>query len=121
MSMSQQLVFSKLLGGDLTGLAFEPFRAGVDICRLAASSASGSTLVLLRYEAGASVPLHFHPDVETIFVISGTQSDDHGTYKAGDVVVNLPGSSHRVWSNTGCLVLISWAAPVRIMDEQSNP
>ncbi|ATU72382.1 anti-ECFsigma factor [Gluconacetobacter sp. SXCC-1] len=110
-------VFSGLLGGDLSGLVFTPFRPGVDICRLADNAAGETTLALLRYGAGASVPRHMHPDTETIIVLTGAQSDERGTYRAGDVVVNAPGSAHRVWSDNGCLVLISWGKPVRILDD----
>ncbi|MDT8872546.1 cupin domain-containing protein [Komagataeibacter rhaeticus] len=84
-------VFSGLLGGDLSGLVFTPFRPGVDICRLADNAAGETTLALLRYGAGASVPRHMHPDTETIIVLTGAQSDERGTYRAGDVVVNAPG------------------------------
>ncbi|KAB8122920.1 allophanate hydrolase [Komagataeibacter medellinensis] len=118
MIMSPAL-FLGLLDGDLSGLVFSPFRPGVEICRLADNAAEETTLALLRYEAGASVPRHMHPDTETIIVLTGAQSDEHGTYRAGDVVVNTPGSAHRVWSDDGCLVLISWGKPVRILDDES--
>lgn len=114
--MSHPHVFRTLLSGNLSDLKFEPFRAGVEICQLSASATGDPTVALLRYEAGASVPLHMHSGVETIAVLSGSQSDEYGTYNVGDVIVNLPGSSHSVWSDTGCLVLISWASPVRILD-----
>ena len=113
-------LFPNLLGGDVSGLVFAPFRPGVGICRLADNAAGETTLALLRYEAGASVPRHMHPDTETIIVLTGAQSDEHGTYRAGDVVVNAPGSDHRVWSDDGCLVLISWGKPVRILNDEPH-
>ena len=112
-------IFSGLLSLDLSKVVFEPFREGVEIAHLHRSHASDEpALALLRYEPGARVPLHEHTGLETICVLSGSQSDDAGTYKAGDVVINAAGSRHRVWSETGCVVLISWAAPVRIIEDE---
>lgn len=108
-------VFPGLLGLDLAGATFEPFRDGVEIARLSGDGGSGET-ALLRYAPGASVPMHEHAGLETIVVLSGSQADDDGLYRAGDVVLNVAGSRHRVWSEDGCLVLITWAAPVRILE-----
>jgi anti-sigma factor ChrR (cupin superfamily) len=111
-------VFPALLRGEFASVDFTPFRAGIEIAHLYRSpQPDGPAMALLRYAAGASVPLHEHVGVETICVLSGSQSDEGGTYLAGALVVNPPGSRHRVWSEEGCVVLISWAAPVRIIGE----
>jgi anti-sigma factor ChrR (cupin superfamily) len=47
-----------------------------------------------------------------IIVLSGSQSDEHGRYSAGDVVLNPEGSEHEVWSVDGCTILIQWERPV---------
>ncbi|ORE98166.1 cupin domain-containing protein [Aurantimonas sp. 22II-16-19i] len=109
-------IFPGLGALDLAAVTFEPFRHGVEIARLSGEGDKGET-ALLRYAPGASVPMHEHTGLETILVLSGSQSDDDGTYRAGDLVLNHPGSRHRVWSEEGCTVLISWAAPVRILGE----
>lgn len=100
--------------------AFEPFRPGVEIHHIVRSVDGGAGVALLRYRAGASVPRHRHPGLETILVLEGAQSDEAGRYAAGDFVVNRPGSIHRVWSDEGCLVLIHWAAPVEILGEDEE-
>ncbi|MBO0660981.1 cupin domain-containing protein [Jiella sp. MQZ9-1] len=111
-------VFPDLLTLDLTTVTFESFRPGVDIAHLhRPSEPEGPALALLRYAPGATVPWHEHTGLETILVLSGSQSDDAGTYAAGTLVVNEAGTRHRVWSDAGCVVLIAWAAPVRILDE----
>jgi anti-sigma factor ChrR (cupin superfamily) len=98
--------------------AFEPFREGVEIAHLQRPDGDGGpALALLRYRPGAGVPRHEHTGLETILVLEGSQSDERGTYRAGDVVLNPPGSIHRVWSDEGCTVLISWATPVRILGD----
>lgn len=116
------LVLAGLLDGQGRGqgggLAFEAFREGVEICRLhREEDVAGAEVALLRYHPGASVPRHEHGGVETIVVLEGSQSDEHGRYAKGAVVVNAAGSRHTVRSEEGCLVLIVWARPVRLLDE----
>jgi len=104
----QRLVLD-LLGGSASwrdGEGWEPFRAGVDIRRLYQASGDGPTAFLLRYQPGASVPLHEHLGYEHILVLDGAQSDERGRYPAGTLVVNPPGSTHQVCSDIGCVVLI---------------
>lgn len=93
-------------------LPFEPFRDGVEICRLWTGSPE---VALLRYAPGAAVPRHRHLGLETILVLSGTQSDDAGVYETGSIVFNPAGSVHRVWSDPGCVVLIQWEQPVEMV------
>ena len=99
-----------LLHGGWRDAAFEPFREGVEIAWL-----EEPRIALLRYQPGAGVPLHEHPDVEMIVVLDGAQSDERGTYRAGDVVLNAKGSRHSVWSDEGCVVLIHWSEAVRFL------
>ncbi len=114
-------LFPRLLAADLSTATFQPFHEGVEIAPLATISGEDApTVALLRYAPGASVPRHEHLGVETICVLSGSQADDDGLYKTGDVAINLPGSQHRVWSKEGCVVLISWTAPVRFVDGEDN-
>jgi anti-sigma factor ChrR (cupin superfamily) len=114
--VAEPVSFADLIGGGWRDAAFGPFREGVDMCRLAGDPA-GASVALLRYEPGARVPLHEHMGLETILVLDGVQSDDLGNYAAGTMVVNPAGSMHRVWSDGGCVVLILWEKPVRILGE----
>jgi anti-sigma factor ChrR (cupin superfamily) len=95
---------------------YEPLRPGVDILYLYKDAASGASSALLRYSPGSQVPSHQHGGYEHVFVLWGEQEDDRGTYSAGTFVVNPPGSSHRVWSTKGCLVLIVWQRPVAFLE-----
>ena len=113
--MADRLVRGLGAGGWRT-MAFEPFRDGVEICRLAGDPAGAST-ALLRYAPGAAVPLHEHTGLETILVLEGSQSDEHGRYPAGSFVANPAGSRHSVRSEEGCVVLIQWERPVRMIGE----
>jgi anti-sigma factor ChrR (cupin superfamily) len=56
--------------------------------------------------------MHEHMGYEHILVLSGAQQDEGGIYSAGTMVVNPPGSRHRVQAPAGCTVLIVWERPV---------
>ena len=100
------------LSVDSSNLAFEPFRDGIEIVTLAQGEPA---VALLKYAPGARVPRHRHTGLETIYVIEGSQSDERGTYGAGSIVLNQPGSEHSVWSDEGCLILIQWAKPIEFI------
>ena len=109
--------YRDLLGGGWRNLPFEPFREGVEICTLHAGEPQ---VALLRYAPGASVPRHLHPGLETVIVLEGSQRDERGVYAAGSVCVNPEGSVHSVRSDGGCVVLIQWTLPVRLLDEGAS-
>lgn len=104
----------QLIGGGWKCLDFGPFRDGVTMHRLYGSD-EGPSAALLKYEPGASVPLHEHTGFEHVLVLDGSQSDDAGHYRTGTFTVNPPGTTHRVWSDEGCVVLLIWEKPVRIL------
>lgn len=101
------------LPSQIADLPFAPFREGVDIYHI---TQGAPAVALLRYAPGARIPLHRHAGLETIFVLEGAQSDERGTYPKGSFVVNPVGSTHSVWSNEGCVVLIQWERPVEFLD-----
>ena len=94
-------------------LPFEYFRDGVDIHHIRQDSPA---VAILRYAPGAKVPLHLHTGLETILVLEGVQSDERGDYEEGTLVLNPQGTTHSVWSEKGCAVLIQWERPVEILD-----
>jgi anti-sigma factor ChrR (cupin superfamily) len=93
-------------------LSWEPFHPGVDIYRLYKDSEGGAAAALLRYQPGASVPMHDHTGFEHIFVLSGSQTDENGEHQAGTLVINPPDTHHSVMSPAGCIVLAIWEKPV---------
>lgn len=107
---NEPLQLAGLLNGNWDQLAFEPFAKGVEIYSILKGEPA---LALLKYEPGAAVPEHLHMGLETICVLSGSQSDERGTYQAGTVIANPAGTSHSVWSEEGCIVLIQWNKPVK--------
>ncbi|PRY26318.1 ChrR-like anti-ECFsigma factor [Aliiruegeria haliotis] len=111
--MAESMSIAELLPEGWASLEFEPFSDGVEICRL---FSGGPDVALLRYCEGASVRRHRHTGLETILVLSGSQSDERGTYPAGSIVFNPVGTDHRVWSTDGCTVLIQWEKPVEFLE-----
>lgn len=91
---------------------YEPLRPGVDVLWLYKEDVAGSSCAILRYQPGAEVPEHEHQGFEHVYILAGEQSDERGTYRKGSFVINPPGTSHRVWTSEGCLVLIVWQRPV---------
>lgn len=99
---------------------WEPFRLGIWIRRLYQAGENGPAAALLRYEPNTAIPAHVHLGYEHILILDGAQSDEHGFYPAGTFVVNRPQSSHRVASETGCVVLIIWEKGVHMLDSSPS-
>ena len=109
-------MFDSFSDDDLASMAWQSFREGIDIGRLV-DNPDGSSAALLRYQAGASVPLHRHIAHEHIVVLRGSQGDEYGTYTAGSIVINPPDSQHSVTSKDGCIVYIIWEKAVEMLGE----
>ena len=104
---------------DLRNLEFGPFREGIEIARLYAGGPNEPSAAILRYAPGARGPEHRHSGYEHIYVLEGSQEDERGVYEAGTLVVNPPGTSHRVSSKIGCVVLVIWQSPVEFVADPS--
>ena len=57
-----------------------------------------------------------HTGLETILVLSGSQSDETVRFPARSLIFNPAGTAHSVWSEDGCTVLIQWEKPVEFID-----
>jgi anti-sigma factor ChrR (cupin superfamily) len=99
---------------------YEPLRPGVDVLWLYKEDAGVSSCAILRYQPGSEVPAHEHQGFEHVYVLAGEQSDERGQYRTGSFVINPPGSTHRVWSSEGCLVLIVWQRPVAFLSRDAQ-
>lgn len=98
-------------------LTWTPFRDGVDIYRLYGDGVTGPTAALLRFHRGGFVPRHEHLGYEHIIVLAGAQVDENSRAGAGTLIVNPPGTSHSVSSETGCIVLAIYERPVAFVAE----
>lgn len=95
---------------------WQPFRPGVTAHWLYKEDGAGPAAVLLRYEAGARVALHEHVGYEHLYVIEGDQYDEYGSYPAGSLVINPPGTRHSPGSKGGCVALLIYEKAVRFVD-----
>lgn len=100
-----------------TASGWSPLRDGVIFRLLFQDPDSGYRVGLIRYEPGASVPLHRHVGDEHIYILSGSQQDERGRYPAGSYIYNPEGSEHSIASPEGCLVLAHWHKPVQFLAE----
>lgn len=91
---------------------WEPFHEGIQIHWLQKTDTQSCSAALLKYEAGAGAPLHRHLGFEYIFVLEGSQQDENGLHKRGNLSINPPGTDHDVFSEDGCIVLAIWEKPV---------
>jgi len=96
-------------------ISWKPFRDGVDIHYLYGDGLEGPSAALIRYQKGATVPLHEHTGYEHILVLSGSQHDHHGTAVSGTLSINPPGTRHELASGAGCIVLAIYEKPVKFL------
>jgi anti-sigma factor ChrR (cupin superfamily) len=96
-------------------LPWQPFQKGVDIYRLYGDGETGPSAVLLRFQAGARVRLHEHTGYEHVFVLSGSQVDENSQAATGTLIINPPGTSHSILSESGCIVLAIYEKPVKFL------
>jgi len=92
----------------------EPGRSsGVDIRPLYATDAPQSaTAFLVRFAPGAHGDLHEHLGYELMFILDGELINDNGDrYTTGDLIIESPGSVHRVRTETGVVALGVREAP----------
>lgn len=94
---------------------WEAMRPGLRILPLFEGPPGNYKTALLRYRPGTTLPAHVHMGDEHIYILAGAQEDESGAYLAGAYVHNPTGTTHRVWSEEGCLALIHWRAPVRFL------
>lgn len=100
-----------------TGSGWRQLSEGVALRMLFQDPDSGYQVGLIRYDPGASVPLHLHTGDEHIYVLTGSQQDERGLYSAGSYIYNPEGSQHSIQSQEGCLVLAHWLKPVQFITE----
>jgi quercetin dioxygenase-like cupin family protein len=74
--------------------------------------------ILLRFDPGARYPAHNHPGGEEVFVLEGDLKLGQDHLQAGDYLYTAPDNKHAVWSEQGCVVLVSVPRQVEILKEK---
>ncbi len=101
-------------------IPWQPFREGVEIHRLYGDGLTGPTAALLRFRQAACIPLHVHAGYEHILVLTGSQRDQNGPAMAGTLIINPPGTRHRVFGEAGCIVLAIYEKPVVFLEPSAE-
>lgn len=78
-------------------------------------AANRAPTILLRFEPGARYPGHVHPGGEEIFVLEGDLRVGKDRLRAGDYLHTAPDNAHAVYSEGGCVVLLSVPEAVRLL------
>ena len=77
---------------------------------------TGESALLLRFDADSTYPLHNHPGREEIFVLKGEVRVGKHALNVGDYLYTPPEGKHAVSSKNGCLVLLTLAQPIEIIE-----
>ena len=86
-------------------IPWEPYKQGVDIFRLYGDGVTGPTAALVRYREHGEVPMHEHKGYEHILILTGSQRDGNGIFRAGTLVINPPAPGIKC---TATLAASSW-------------
>jgi len=97
----------RYVGDDLSRLEWQTALPGVRLAPVAMTGADdGSRVQLMRMEGGRTIPRHGHDGMELVVVLEGGFSDEHGSYRTGDVAILHTGSEHAPRAHAeGCLCL----------------
>ena len=79
-----------------------------------------SPTILLKFDAGATYPLHNHPGGEEIYVLEGDIKLGKEYLFAGDYLYTAPNGIHAARSVNGCVVLVKVPKAVEIIRKQDS-
>jgi quercetin dioxygenase-like cupin family protein len=74
--------------------------------------------ILLKFDPGATYPLHDHPAGEEIFVLEGDIKVGKDELRAGDYLFTAVNNKHRVSTQNGCIVFLRAPEEVEIIERR---
>lgn len=112
----RQRAFEPTVGGSVyvkpQDMAWEKTQFdGISIRVLYQDKEKGETTCLLKWEPGATLPIHKHPAIEQSYVIEGSFYDHDGICRAGEFVWRRQGSFHETHSDEGAVILAVYRQP----------
>jgi len=84
---------------------------GIQIKTLYQDKEKGELTCLLKWEPGATLPMHKHPEIEQSYVLEGSFYDHDGICRAGEFVWRHSGSYHQTYTDEGCTILAVYRKP----------
>ncbi len=95
-----------------SALEWEPTQfEGISIKVLYEDKEKGEMTCLLKWEPGATLPMHKHPEIEQSWVLEGSFYDHDGICRAGEFVWRHTGSFHQTRSDEGAVILAIYRKP----------
>jgi hypothetical protein len=85
--------------------------AGISIKVLYEDKEKGEMTCFLKWEPGATLPMHKHPEIEQSYVVEGSFYDHDGICRAGEFVWRRVGSFHETHSDEGAVLLAVYRKP----------
>src|SRR5246127_1977474 len=93
-------------------ITWEPTQfEGISIKVLYEDKPKGEMTCLLKWEPGATLPMHKHPEIEQTYVIEGSFNDHDGICRAGEFVWRRIGSFHHTPTDEGAMILAIYRKP----------
>lgn len=84
---------------------------GISIKVLYEDKKEGEMTCFLKWEPGATLPMHKHPEIEQSYVVEGSFYDHDGICRAGEFVWRRVGSFHETHSDEGAVILAIYRKP----------
>ncbi len=84
---------------------------GISIKVLYENPELGELTCLLKWEPGARLPFHQHPEIEQSYVLEGSFYDHDGICGAGEYVWRHPNSCHETRTDEGVVLLAVYRKP----------
>ena len=84
---------------------------GISIKTLYEDKEKGELTFFLKWQPGATLPMHKHPEIEQSYVVEGSFYDHEGICRAGEFVWRRVGSFHETHSDEGAIILAVYRKP----------
>jgi anti-sigma factor ChrR (cupin superfamily) len=84
---------------------------GISIKTLYEDKKKGELTCFLKWEPGATLPMHKHPEIEQSYVVEGSFYDHEGICRAGEFVWRRVGSFHETHADEGAIILAVYRKP----------
>lgn len=94
---------------DTIKLPWQQLRENVSFKPLARDEERNFQIDIIKLEPNIKYKEHSHPDIEWVYVLKGSMSDENGEYSQGNFIVNAKGSTHSITSGKdGCEIICCW-------------
>ena len=113
---TRQRAVQPTIGGSVyvqpSAIEWEPTQfEGISIKVLYEDKEKGEMTCLLKWQPGATLPMHKHAEIEQSWVLEGSFYDHDGICRAGEFVWRHPGSFHQTHSDEGAVIFAIYRKP----------